>query len=298
MRQTVVITGGTDGLGKGLALHYLRRGARVIAIGSTPAKGAALLEEAAAIRAGGQVASAATRADGQVGDQADDRMLFLRADLTSVAATRNLLAEIARACSSVDKLILCAQRYQLSGPRTVTPEGFERGFALGYLSRYVLSHGLRPVLAAAPAPVVMNVGTPGVPLGRIHWDDLQLARGYGGAKATLQAFRANDLLGVAFAHRYADSPVPYVAYHPGVVSTGMPDHLAQPLRALAKGAFALFATSVPKALAPMVRLLDAPPAEPFTAHQANRQLPLDTKAFDLAAALRLDRLTRELIDER
>lgn len=277
--QTVVVTGGTDGLGKGLALHYLRRGAHVIAIGSTPAKGAALLAEAAAIRA-------------------DDRVVFLRADLTSVAAARNLVAEVGRTCSSVDKLVLCAQRYRLSGPRTVTPEGFERSFALGYLSRYVLSHGLRPLLAPAPAPVVMNVGTPGVPLGRIHWDDLQLTRGYGGAKATLQAFRANDLLGVAFAHRYAESPIRYLAYHPGVVSTGMPDHLSQPLRALAKGAFALFATSVTKAVAPMVRLLDTPPGEPFTAHHANRRLPLKAKAFDLDAALRLDRLTRELIDER
>ena len=40
--RTVVITGGTDGLGKGLALHYLRQGARVLAVGSTPAKGGAL----------------------------------------------------------------------------------------------------------------------------------------------------------------------------------------------------------------------------------------------------------------
>ncbi|NGN68107.1 SDR family NAD(P)-dependent oxidoreductase [Streptomyces sp. A7024] len=276
--QTVVITGGTDGLGKGLALHYLRQGARVLAVGSTPAKGEALLAEASAI-------SAADRAE------------FVLADLTSVAAARDLVRRIERGCTAVDKLILCAQRYRLFGPRTTTDEGFEHSFALAYLSRYVLSHGLRPALEAAPRPVVMNVGTPGIRLGRVHFDDVQLARRYSGTKATLQSFRANDLLGVAFAACYPGSAIRYVGYNPGVVSTGMPDHLPQPLRTLAKAQFALFATSVPKAIGPMVRLLDDPPNLPFSAYRGKRQLPLKAPAFDQDAAQRLHHLTQELLEE-
>ncbi|MFD5193149.1 SDR family NAD(P)-dependent oxidoreductase [Streptomyces sp. NPDC058357] len=274
--RTVVITGGTDGLGRGLAVHYLRQGARVVAVGSTPAKGKALLAEAAAVSAA-------------------DRAVFLRADLTSVAAAKELVTTIESICPSVDKLVLCAQRYRLFGPRTVTSEGFEHSFALAYLSRYVLSHGLRKVLESAPRPVIMNVGTPGIPLGRIHWDDPQLAHGYSGTKATLQSFRANDLLGVAFAALYADSPVSHVGYNPGVVSTDMPNHLPAPLRVLTKAAFALFATSVTKAVAPMVRLLDEPPGERCTAYRASRRLPLKGPAFDQDAALRLHHLTQGLV---
>ncbi|AUA16399.1 SDR family NAD(P)-dependent oxidoreductase [Streptomyces samsunensis] len=275
--QTVVITGGTDGLGKGLALHYLHRGARVLAVGSTPAKGEALLAQAATISAAG-------------------RAVFLQADLTSVAATRDLVATVESACSSVDKLILCAQRYRLFGSRTVTREGFEHSFALAYLSRYVLGHGLRTALESAPQPVIMNVATPGVPLGRIHWDDPQLARRYSGFKATLQSFRANDLLGVAFAALHADTPIRYVGYNPGMVSTGMPDHLPQPLRTLTKASFTLLATSVPKAVTPMARLLDEPPGERFSAYRTTRRLPLKGPAFDQADALRLHHLTHDLIN--
>ncbi|MFE6778305.1 SDR family NAD(P)-dependent oxidoreductase [Streptomyces sp. NPDC057702] len=274
--RTVVITGGTDGLGKGLALHYLRHGARVVAVGSTPARGAALLAEAA--EAG-----------------AADRVTFLRADLTSVAATRELLTRLRSVGPVVDALVLCAQRYRLLGPRRVTPEGFEHAFALGYLSRYVLSHGLRPALEAARRPVVLNVGTPGVRLGRPHWDDLQLADRYSGPRATLQAFRANDLLGTAYPALYPQTPVRYVGYHPGVVSTGMPQHLPQPWRTLTRATFAVLATPVAKAVVPAVRLLDDPPPAPFTAYHRGRQLPLRGAAFDRVAALRLHDLTRELV---
>ncbi|WP_179083881.1 SDR family NAD(P)-dependent oxidoreductase [Streptomyces rectiverticillatus] len=274
--QTVVITGGTDGLGKGLALHYLRQGARVLAVGSTPTKGEALLAEAAAVSAA-------------------DRVAFLQTDLTSVMATKELVAEIESTCPSVDKLILCAQRYRLFGARTVTREGFEHSFALAYLSRYVLSHGLRKALESAPRPVIMNVGTPGVPLGRIHWDDLQLTRRYSGFKATLQSFRANDLHGAAFAALYADTPIRYIGYNPGVVSTGMPNHLPQPLRALTKASLAVLAASVPKAVKPMARLLDEPPAGPFAIYRTTRQLSLKGPAFDQDDALRLHRLTQDLV---
>ncbi|MET8489776.1 SDR family NAD(P)-dependent oxidoreductase [Streptomyces tendae] len=275
--QTVVITGGTDGLGKGLALHYLRQGARVIAVGSTPAKGEALLAEAAAFSEGG-------------------RAVFLRCDLTSVRAARELVTTIEGICPSVDKLVLCAQRYRLFGPRTVTAEGFEHSFALAYLSRYVLGHGLRPALESTPRPVIMNVGTPGIPLGRIHWDDPQLAAGYSGTRATLQSFRANDLLGVAYGAVHPETPVRYVGYNPGVVATGMPEHLPQPLRTLTKASFALLAASVAKAVTPMVRLLDEPPGEPFTAYRTTRRLPLKGASFDRDAALRLHRLTARATD--
>lgn len=275
--QTIVITGGTDGLGKGLALHYLRQGARVLAVGSTPAKGEALLAEAAGIAAA-------------------DRAEFVRADLTSVRETRNLVTRVGRSCPQVDKLILCAQRYRLFGPRTTTDEGFEHSFALAYLSRYVLSHGLRPALESAPRPAIMNVGTPGIRLGRVRFDDLQLTQGYSGTKATLQSFRANDLLGTAFAALHPHTPIRYIGYNPGVVSTGMPNHLPQPLRAVAKANFALFATSVPKAVAPMARLLDDPPNEPFTAYRGKRQLPRDGSAFDQDAALRLHHITHDLVE--
>ncbi|MFE0106220.1 SDR family NAD(P)-dependent oxidoreductase [Streptomyces sp. NPDC059009] len=276
--QTVVITGGTDGLGRGLALHYLKAGARVIAIGSTPAKGAALVAEAERLSAA-------------------DRTHFLRADLTSVSATRQVVEEIEKTYDAVDKLVLCAQRYRLFGKRAVTPEGFEHSFALAYLSRFLLSHGLLSPLRRARQPVIMNVGTPGIGLGGIHWGDLQLERGYSGSKATLQSFRANDLLGVAFAEAYADGPVSYIGYHPGVVATGMPGALPLPLRLLTQAAFTLAATPVHKAVRPMVELLEYPPGGgAFAAYRKKKRVEVEgNKSFDPGDARRLKAITEELV---
>ncbi|OON78780.1 hypothetical protein B1H18_15515 [Streptomyces tsukubensis] len=289
--RTVVITGGTDGLGKGVALHYLRRGAHVIVVGSTRAKGTAFLSEAEAEETATATATATAKAGVPAG-----RATFLQADLTSISSAKRLVATIRRTHTQVDKVILCAQRYRLLGPRSVTPEGLEHSFALAYLSRHILSHGLRETLESTPAPVIMNVGTPGVPLGRIHWDDPQLTHHYGGARATLQSFRANDLLGVAFADLHPGTPVRYIAYNPGVVATGMPDHLPQPLRTAARAAFTALATPVQKAVAPMAALLDDPPDAPFTAYRTRRRLPLTGAAFDLSAARRLHHLTEDLVD--
>ncbi|MFC4121517.1 SDR family NAD(P)-dependent oxidoreductase [Nonomuraea zeae] len=73
--KTVIITGGTDGLGKGLARHYLHQGAHVIAIGSTAEKGQALIAEAKALTTG--------------------RAGFVRAGLTSVAGSWELVERLA-----------------------------------------------------------------------------------------------------------------------------------------------------------------------------------------------------------
>ncbi|WP_164555769.1 MULTISPECIES: SDR family NAD(P)-dependent oxidoreductase [unclassified Streptomyces] len=277
--QTVVVTGGTDGLGKGIALHYLKAGARVLAIGSTQAKGEALIEEAREISAAG-------------------RIHFLSVDLTSVAGSRRLVEEIEDTYTSVDKLVLCAQRYRLFGKRSVTPEGFEYSFALAYLSRFVLSYGLLDALQRTKQPVIMNVGTPGVGLGSVHWDDLQFERGYNGNRATLQSFRANDLLGVGFAAAHGTGPVTYIGYNPGVVSTGMPNSLPLPLRLMTRAAFALAATPVERAIKPMVELLDNPPSEPFVARWKKKPVDLGKKAFDAEDALRLKYITEQLVGVR
>ncbi|MEU0568890.1 hypothetical protein ABZ297_26420 [Nonomuraea sp. NPDC005983] len=123
----------------------------------------------------------------------------------------------------------------------------------------------------------------------------ELTRTYSGAKAGLQSFPANDLLGVAFGIMQAGSGVSYIGYNPGAVSTGTPASLPQPLRAATKAFFTLFATSAPRAIAPMTVLLDDPLAEPFTAHRQKRRLPLDGSAFDWHDAQRLHDITRELI---
>ncbi|MGW5260658.1 SDR family NAD(P)-dependent oxidoreductase [Microbispora sp. NPDC004025] len=272
--RTYVITGGTDGMGKGLALRLLGRGDRVIAVASGASKGRLLLAEAE--RIGGA-----------------DRAVFVPADLSTLAGMRAVLGEIATVTDSVDGVVFGAQRFRPR--REETEDGFEFTFALAYLSRYVLGHGLVPALERAGAPVIVNIAGPGGLPGAVHWDDLQLREGYKGIRAAMQSSRCNDLLGVDFPRRHPGARTRYVLYNPGFVRTSMADPLPRHQRILTKALARVFAQPVEKAILPVIRLLDRPPAEPVTAFMRGKPLPLEGEDFDPGRARRLDEVTSRLL---
>lgn len=272
--RTYVITGGTDGIGRGLAMHLLGRGDRVIAVASGEARGRALLEEAARI-------------------DAADRAVFVRADLSTLPGMREVIRRVTQVTDAVDGLVFGAQRFRPQ--REETPDGFEFTFALAYLSRYVLGHGLVAALERAPAPVIMNIAGPGGLPGTIHWDDLQLRDRYTGMRASMQASRCNDLLGVDFPRLHPGACTRYVLYNPGFVRTGLADPLPAPQRIILKSLALMFAQPVRKAIVPIVRLMDHPPAEPVAAFFRHRPVPLTGEDFDRERAKRLAEVTRELV---
>jgi NAD(P)-dependent dehydrogenase (short-subunit alcohol dehydrogenase family) len=256
--RTIVISGGTDGMGKALARTYLDRGDAVVVLGRSP-----------------RAVAGAT---------------FIQADLSLVVENRRVVEEITAAFPVVDALVLCARHFRSA--RRQTPEGFESTFALEYLSRFLLGHGLAPALARARKPVVVNVSGPGAPKPEIHWDDPGLTRGYDGVTAQLQAGRANDLLGVAFAAEH--SAIPYVLLNPGAVSTSFSGeydaataaHVARLKR---------FGKPVEAGVAPILALVDEPPAEPLSAFVESRRISLADNGFEVDAAARLTGLTRQLL---
>lgn len=262
--RVTVISGGTNGMGRALALARVARGDQVVAIGSDPAKGRAL---------GGAVT-------------------FLRADLTSIAETRRVIATILERWPVVDALALFANRQ--APHRLSTVDDLEATFALYYLSRHLLGHGLRPALDRAPTPVIVNVAGVGSTRGAIHWDDLQLRRRYRMITAQLQAARANDLLGVDFAAT-SGSRARYVLYHPGFTRSGDLGPLAAPLRLAIRALASVAARPVAESVRPVVDWIDGPPAAPLTAVDRGRQLPLDLPTLDPAAAARLAAATTDLL---
>ncbi|RRS01365.1 SDR family NAD(P)-dependent oxidoreductase [Glycomyces terrestris] len=272
--RVIVVSGGTDGMGRALTLARAERGDQVVALGSNPAKGRQLVAEAERIGAA-------------------DRVRFLQADLSSVEATRRAVREITGRHEAVDALCLFANRQ--SPKRATTSEGLERTFALYYLSRYLLGHELTPLLRRSSAPVIVNVAGVGVTKGAVHWDDLQLERKYHLVTAQLQAGRANDLLGVAYASQ-ADNPVRYVLYHPGFTKSGdlSPLPAAARLAIRVLGAFA--ARPVEQSIAPLHGLIDNPPSVPLTAIDRGTSLPLTLRTLDPANAQRLAKATEKLLD--
>ena len=246
MRRTIVITGGTSGIGKALARHHAERGDLVIAVGSGEAGGRRLREEVPAVR-------------------------FIQADLSSIRQTRDLIRKLRDEYPVIDALVLGAFRYNLT--RIETEEGFEHTFALYVINRWLMAEGLRESLEKSRTPVIVNLcGVGGIRAGEIHWDDPQLTEGYRPFKATMQGARAVELLGTA----YAGERTSYVLYNPLLVATSLFEPFRQPMRGIVRVLSALFAQPAARAVPPIAALIDRPPAGPLTAYRKGRPVELTT----------------------
>lgn len=271
--KRIVITGGTDGMGRAAALDRLRRGDEVAIVGRNADKGAAFLDLA-------RRAGAAGRAH------------FVHADLAEVAGTRAAISQIRSLFAAVDALVLCARHYRST--RAVTAEGVESNFALFYLSRYVMSHEMTDLLAAADTPVIVNVAGPGANTPQVRWHDLQFEHDYDGTTAMMHGGPLNDLLGVGYADEAPSPGVRYALLNPGTVSTSFSGEYDARTAAQIEAVRAA-APPVEEGIQPILALLDRPPAAPISAWVRHQPMPLTGPNFDVAAARRLRAETDRLL---
>lgn len=152
-----------------------------------------------------------------------------------------------------------------------TQEGFEFSFGLSYLSRYVLSYGLKEVLEKADNPVILNVCAPGMN-GTVNLEDIQNKKNYNGARAKYHGSRLNDLLGVAFALNDPIGKIKYILFNPWAVQTN--------------GTF--------EAILPIIELLENPPSPSLSAYKQRKEVSLAMKTFDKENAQTLYNKTIQL----
>ncbi|GIG68975.1 SDR family NAD(P)-dependent oxidoreductase [Phytomonospora endophytica] len=258
---TIVITGGTDGLGRALARHYLREGRTVVVVGRSRAKFETLAADAGPVTAH-----------------------FIAADLTLVAENRRVIAAAA-AFGPVDALILCAAYARWN--RVETPEGFEHTFALYYLSRVLLTTGLHPKL-------VLNTSVPGARRDAIPHHDLQSREDFGFAKANQLTRRANELFGLHLAQSPGETR--HILYSPGFVRTSHAGSLGRVARIGVTAMAAVLGTPPAKAAVAAATLLADPPAERHSAFDRDRRVELGTTGGDIAEAARLHEETLRLLE--
>ncbi|WP_433939867.1 SDR family NAD(P)-dependent oxidoreductase [Paenibacillus lautus] len=271
--KDLFVAGGTSGMGKGLAIYYLRQGSRVTVTGSNRLRGKEFLDEAARL-------GAAKRAS------------FIQADLLSLSENRRVIQEVQQHHASLDGLVLTAM--QQFPKRKLTPDGFESTFALYYVSRFILSYGLTELLERGTNPVIVSIGGTGMTKGAVHYDDLTLQQGYGLLKATLQGGRANDLLGVAYAENHKTGKTRFILNHPGYTHSGT-NHLAQPFKGILRVMGKLFAQQVERSIQPIIKLMDNPPSQPLIAWDRTKPVDLDLPTLSKKDALKLYQLTKHIL---
>ena len=200
--KTCVITGATSGIGRAAAEALAAMGARIVMVARNKQRGEATL----------------TRLRDRF-PAADHSIHY--ADLLRLAEVKRAAADIAAAEPCIDVLLNNAGA--MFAWRKITPDGFERTFALNHVAPFVLSHGLRERLfAAAPARVVNTAGALHH-LARLHLDDLKLERNYTAFYAYAHAKLCCVLFTRELARRWAGKRVTANCVHPGEVATNFGD---------------------------------------------------------------------------
>jgi NAD(P)-dependent dehydrogenase (short-subunit alcohol dehydrogenase family) len=217
--QTILITGATDGLGRALAGDLARDGAELLLHGRDDERGRAALEE---IRAA----------------TGNERVRWLRADLSSLDEVRALADQVAQATERLDVLVNNAgigTTLPGDGRRLESRDGFELRFAVNYLAGYLLTHRLLPLLRASAPARVVNVASAGQ--APIDFSDVMLERRYSGGQAYAQSKLAQVMFTFDLAEELAGDSVTATCLHPG---TYMPTKMViaagvEPVTALDQG---------------------------------------------------------------
>src|SRR5256885_7938171 len=182
----ILITGATDGLGRLVAQLLAQRGDDVIVHGRSAEK----VEQAAS-----EIGAAGAYV----------------ADLASLDEVRRLATEVRSDREQLHALINNAGLY--AAERRESEDGIELGFAVNYLSHFLLTMELLPTLESSSPARIVNVASIGQQ--EIDFDDVMLENGYDGFRSYAQSKLAQIMFTVELAERLGPgSGVTVDAVHP------------------------------------------------------------------------------------
>lgn len=197
--KTILITGGTGGIGKQTALALAKMGAQVIVTGRSRDSAEAAIHELKDLSGNPQV----------------DMLL---ADLATHAGVRSLAEQFQQKYPKLDVLINNAGRVE--SQRILTEDGIEVSFAVNVVAPFLLTQFLMNSLQASGAGRVITLTGGSVP-GKIDLDNLQGERSYEGLTFYSQTKVTMMAVMYEYAQRVNGANVTINVCYPGTASTSM-----------------------------------------------------------------------------
>jgi NAD(P)-dependent dehydrogenase (short-subunit alcohol dehydrogenase family) len=191
--NTILITGSTDGVGRRVAQRLAAPGTTLLIHGRSADRAGALADE---IR------------------QAGGNAQVYIADLSSLSEVRRLADAVLRDHARLDLLINNAGIGTSNGGRTrqESADGYELRFAVNYLSGFLLTYLLLPLLKRSAPSRIVNVSSLGQQA--IDFDDVMLTAGYSGTRAYCQSKLAQIMFSIDLAQQLQGSQVTANSLHP------------------------------------------------------------------------------------
>jgi NAD(P)-dependent dehydrogenase (short-subunit alcohol dehydrogenase family) len=190
--RTVLVTGASDGIGAETARVLAADGATVLVTGRSADKLRPVAEA--------------------VGTEP------LVADFARLDDVRRLAAEVGERVDTLD--VLMNNAGGTFAPSRTTADGHEPNFQVNHLAPFLLTHLLRPRLAAAGSSLVVNTSSIANLVGKVVLDDLDHERR---RAREFQAYGTGKLMNILFtrgiAQRWSGDGIVSVAVHPGPVGS-------------------------------------------------------------------------------
>lgn len=195
--KTAIVTGANSGMGMATARALLDEGATVIMLCRSEKRGKEAYEE--------------LTKDG------NSRTYLILCDLGDYGSIRDFVKQVKESFTRIDILVNNAGFISLD--RQETKEGLERQFGINHVGHFLLTTELLDLMGEGSR--IVNVASGAHKTGKIHFDDINLHKGFNVIKAYSQSKLANVLFTRELARRVKDRGITVNCCHPGAVATNI-----------------------------------------------------------------------------
>lgn len=195
--KTAIVTGANSGMGMATVKALSDMGAKVIMLCRSEKRGREAIEKLTS-------------------DKPRDLELIL-CDLGDYASIRSFAEQVRKSHSHIDILVNNAGFISLD--RQETKEGLERQFGINHIGHFLLTTSILDLIGEGGR--IVNVASGAHKTGKIHFDDINLHKGFNVIKAYSQSKLANVLFTRELARRVKDRGITVNCCHPGAVATNI-----------------------------------------------------------------------------
>jgi len=195
--KTAIVTGANSGMGMATVRALSDMGARVIMLCRSEKRGRKALE--------------------RLNSEKPRDLDLILCDLGDYDSVRSFVSKVRESYSRIDILVNNAGFISLD--RQETKEGLERQFGINHIGHFLLTTSLLDLMGEGSRIVVVASGAHKT--GKIHFDDINLHRGFNVIKAYSQSKLANVLFTRELARRVKDKGITVNCCHPGAVATNI-----------------------------------------------------------------------------